>query len=139
MGRGYRIEKGVEKSDLMLLSASNVPAGTVGPTDLPLRVATGTLPKEKRRDGEKLARALARGDQVSNANKALPYVKAWTSENGRIAMTTAGVSVRLIAEEATYVRLAGQKALVVKMKATVPGVATTPGDGTYAELWVVSW
>jgi hypothetical protein len=69
----------------------------------------------------------------------LEYAKTWTSENGRIAMTTEGPSVRLIAEEATYIRQAGQRILVVKMKPALPGVATPPGDGTYAELWAVTW
>jgi len=54
-------------------------------------------------------------------------------------MATDGPSVRLIAEEATYVRQAGQKVLVIKMKASVPGVVTPPGDGAYAELWAVTW
>src|SRR5258708_31356594 len=139
MGRSYRVEKGVEKADLAVLSAANVPSGTVGPTDLPLRVALGVLPKDKRRDGNKLAHALSRGDTVSNANKALPFVKAWSSDNGRIAMALDGPSLRLIAEEATYVRQTGQKVLVIKMKAALPGVAVPPGDGTYAELWAVTW
>jgi hypothetical protein len=139
MGRTIRVEKGRERVELEVLAASNVPQSSVGPTDLPLRVAMAPLPKDKRRDGNKLARALAHGDTVARTNKALPFVKDWTSDNGRIAMATDGPSVRLIAEEATYVRQVGQKVLVVKMKAAVPGVANTPGDGAYAELWAVSW
>jgi hypothetical protein len=139
MGVEFRVEHGVEKRDLVVLAASNVPASTVGPTDIPLRVAMGPLPKDKRRDGGKLARALAQGAMPASSNKALQFAKAWTSDNGRIAMSTEGPSVRLIAEEATYVRQAGQKVLVVKMKPALPGVATIPGDGTYAELWAVTW
>jgi hypothetical protein len=139
MGKTYRVERGIEKVELEVLAASNVPSASVGPTDLPLRVAMAPLPKEKRRDGAKLAHALSRGDTVARTNKALPFVKGWTSDNGRIAMATDGPSVRLIAEEATYVRQAGQKVLVIKMKAAVPGVVATPGDGAYAELWAVTW
>jgi hypothetical protein len=139
MGKTIRVEKGRERVELEVLAASNAPQGSVGPTELPLRVAMAPLPKDKRRDGAKLARALAHGDTVARTNKALPFVKDWTSDNGRIAMATDGPSVRLIAEEATYVRQAGQKVLVIKMKAAVPGVANTPGDGAYAELWAVSW
>jgi hypothetical protein len=139
MGRTFRVDKGREKVELEVLAASNVPQASVGPTDLPLRVAMAPLPKEKRRDGAKLARALSHGDTVARTNKALPFVKEWTSANGRIAMATDGPSVRLIAEEATYVRQVGQKVLVVKMRAAVPGVVTTPGDGAYAELWAVTW
>ncbi len=139
MGNAFRVDKGVEKHDFVVLAASNVNGATVGPTDIPLRVAMGSLPKDKRRDGSKLARALAQGAMPASSNKALQFAKAWTSENGRIAMTTEGPSVRLIAEEATYVRQVGQRALVVQMKPALPGVATPPGDGTYAELWAVTW
>ena len=141
MGKTFRVEKGREKVELEVLAASNVPAASVGPTDLPLRVAMAPLPKDKRliRDGAKLARALSHGDTVARTNKALPFAKEWTSANGRIAMATDGPSVRLIAEEATYVRQTGQKVLVIKMKASVPGVVSPPGDGAYAELWAVTW
>jgi len=139
MGTAYRVEKGVEKSELVVLVASNVPASSVGPTDIPLRIAMGSLPKDKVRDGGKLARSLSHGAMPAQSNKALAFAKTWTSENGRIAMTTDGPSVRLIAEEATYVRQAGQRALVIKMKPSLPGVVVPPGDGTYAELWAVTW
>jgi hypothetical protein len=99
----------------------------------------GLLPKDKHRDGNKLARSLAQGAMPASSNKALAFAKAWTSENGRIAMATDGPSVRLIAEEATYIRQVGQRALVIKMKPALPGVASVPGDGTYAELWAVTW
>jgi hypothetical protein len=139
MGRAYRVNRGREKADLVVLGATNVPASTVGPTDLPLRVAMGSLPKDKRRDGRRLARALSHSDMPPRTNKALSFVQGWASENGRIAMATEGPSVRLISEEATYVRQAGQKALVIQMKPALPGVAAPPGDGTYAELWAVTW
>jgi hypothetical protein len=139
MGNAFRVEHGAEKRDLVVLAASNVNAATVGPTDIPLRVAMGSLPKDKHRDGGKLARALAHGAMPAASNKALQFAKAWTSDNGRIAMATDGPSVRLIAEEATYVRQSGQRALVIKMKPAVPGVVAPPGDGTYAELWAVTW
>jgi len=139
MGQGFRVEKGREIRELYMLSATNVPSASVGPTDLPLRIAMGTLPREARRDGEKLAKALAHSEQVANDNKALPLVKGWTSDNGRIAMPTTGPSVRLIAEDATYVRQSGQKVIVVRLKAAPPGAQPSPGDGTYAELWPVTW
>jgi hypothetical protein len=139
MGNAFRVERGVEKHDLVVLAASNVNAATVGPTDIPLRVAMGSLPKDKRRDGGKLARALSKGSMPSSSNKALQFAKAWTSDNGRIAMSTDGTSIRLIAEEATYIRQEGQRALVIKMKPALPGVVSPPGDGTYAELWAVTW
>jgi hypothetical protein len=139
MGNAYRLDHGVEKHDFVVLAASNVNASTVGPTDIPLRVAIGPLPKDKRRDGGKLARALAHGSMPASSNKALAFAKAWSSDNGRIAMITSGPSVRLIAEEATFVRQVGQRALVIQMKPALPGVVTPPGDGTYAELWAVTW
>jgi hypothetical protein len=124
---------------VFVLSADNVPAASVGPTDLPLRVALGNLPRELRRDGDKLARALVRSEQVSTNNKAVPFVKAWSSANGRIALPTSGPSVRLLDDEATYVRQEGQKVIIVRLRAATPGKAAPPGDGTYAVLWPVSW
>jgi len=139
MGTAYRVDRGVERPHLVVLEAASVPESSVGPTDIPLRVAIDSLPKDRRRDGSRLARALARGHMPSSKNKALSFAKTWKSENGRIAMATDGPSVRLIAEEATYVRQVGQKALVIKMKPALPGVTAPPGDGTYAELWAVTW
>ena len=57
--------------------------------------------KETRRDGQKLVKALSHGGAVASSNKALPFVKGWTSANGRTAMApTLRPSVRLLAEEA---------------------------------------
>jgi len=139
MGRAYRVNRGAEKADFVILAANNVPASSVGPSDLPLRVAMGSLPKDKRRDARRLARAISHSEMPPRTNKALSFVQGWTSENGRIAMATGGPSVRLIAEEATCVCQAGQKALVIQMKPALPGVAVAPGDGIYAELWAVTW
>ncbi len=80
MGTAYRVEKGIEKAELVVLEAANVPASSVGPTDIPLRIAMGALPKDKRRDGGKLARALAHGEMPSQSNKALVFSKTWTSD-----------------------------------------------------------
>jgi hypothetical protein len=139
-GYAYRVERGAEKPELEVLAVTNVPANPDSPTDLPFRIAVAALPKDKRRDGQKLARALAHGDTVSRANKALPFVQTWTSENGKIAMSTAGTSVRLIAEEATFARQgSGQRLLLIRQRLAAPGAAAAAGDGTYVALWPVKW
>ena len=86
------------------------------------------------RDGEKLAKALAHSETVARTNKAVPYIKSWSSDHGRTAMSTTGPSVRLIAEEATYLRQAGQKVLVVKLRPLAPGVAPSPGRGRVCRI-----
>jgi hypothetical protein len=140
VGHAYRVERGAERGELEVLSVTNVPTNPASPTDLPFKIAMGTVPKDKRRDGQKLARALAHGDTVSGANKALPFVKAWSSDNGRVAMSTAGVSVRLLAEEATFLRQGpGQRLFLIRQRLAAPGAAAAAGDGTYAELWPVKW
>src|SRR5678815_429015 len=68
MGTAFRVEGGIEKRDLVVLAAANAPSNSVGPTDIPLRVAMGSLPKDKQRDGGKLARALAQGSMPSSSN-----------------------------------------------------------------------
>jgi hypothetical protein len=140
VGRAYRIAKsGPENVDQVLFSAVGVPAEAASPADLPIRMGLDTLPNDKRRDVAKLIRALAHGDSVARTNKAVPFVQAFVTGNGRLAMTTTGPSLRLIAEDATYVRQKGSRVLVVRLKATPSGVPVGTGDGSYAEGWAATW
>ena len=136
-GRAYTVEKGAEKSDLMILLAKNVPTSQIGPGDLPIRIAMGSLPEDASHEGAKLVASLSRSNNVSKTSKAVAYVRSFSSQNERGAVTTAGSSVRLISEDAVYVRQgAGQKLLVVRASS---GPSASPGDGTYAELWATTW
>src|SRR5260370_474735 len=81
MGNAYRLDHGVEKHDFVVVAASNVNASTVGPTDVPLRDAIGAVPKDKRRDGGKLARPLAHGSMPASTHQALAFAKALSPDN----------------------------------------------------------
>jgi hypothetical protein len=134
IGTAYAVEKGAEKSELLLLSVMQAPTSTVPPGELALRVGTGPLPDDKRDHGVKLASALARGDTVPRSNQTAPYVKAWKPERARGAMQTSGNSVRLVSEE-TFLRQTSTKTLLVRVKMAPSGTE----DVTAAELWPVSW
>jgi hypothetical protein len=134
VGRAYSVEKGADKSDLFMLVARQVPTSTVGPTELPIRIGTGSFPEDKRDAALKLVNALARYDTVPRSNAALAFVKSWSSGNEKGAIMTGGSSVRLVSEQETYIRQgAAQKLLLV-----TTGKSGT-GDGLYAELWPATW
>jgi hypothetical protein len=133
IGTAYSLEKGAEKSELMLLSAAQAPTSTVPPGELALRIGTGPVPEDKRHHGVKLASALARGDTVPRTNQTAPYVKSWKPARAGGAMSTTGNSVRLVSEE-TFLRQTSTKTLAVRVKSAPSGE-----DITAAELWAVSW
>jgi hypothetical protein len=142
MGRGYRIDQGgSEKIDLVIVHAIGVPSATVGTADLPFKLGLDLLPKEKRKDAGKLLTALSHSEHVPASNKAFPFVKAYVSDNARLAMATAGLSARLLAEDAVFVRQSKvrQKLAVIRLKADASGTPLAGANGTYAELWPVTW
>jgi len=136
VGNAFVREKGVEKKQLMLLWAKQMPTSQVGPGDLPIRVGTGTLEPELIEHGFKMIAAISRSDQPSKRNQARPAVEAFTPTTHRGAVNTAGASVRLISEESVYLRQVGRKVLLV-MPSQASGA--TAGDGTYAEFWRATW
>ncbi|MET0592519.1 MAG: hypothetical protein ABW133_07460, partial [Polyangiaceae bacterium] len=72
IGTAYSLEKGAEKSELLLLSVAQAPTSTVPPGELALRIGTAPVPDDKRDHGVKLASALARGDTVPKSNQTAP-------------------------------------------------------------------
>jgi hypothetical protein len=136
IGNAFVREKGVDTRQLILLWAKQMPTSQVGPGDLPLRVGTGTLPEDLAEHGFKMVRALSSGDQPSKHNQARQQVESFLPTTHRGAVNTAGASVRLIAEQPTFLRQSGRKLVLV-----MPSQAAnaTPGDGTYAELWRATW
>jgi len=137
IGNGYTLEKGAEKSDLLMLSVSQVPTATVPPGELALHIGTGAVPPDRHDHGVKLANALSHGDTVSKNNQALPYIKSWMASDAQGTMQTSGSSVRLVNEE-MYLRLgSASKVLLIRLKPQ-SSAAGAP-EGTFAELWAASW
>jgi hypothetical protein len=135
IGMAHTLEKNVEKSELMILSVSQVPTSTVPPGELALKIGIGPIPEDKREHGAKLVNALSHGDTVSKLNQAAPYVKAWKPSDARGAMTTSGTSVRTVTDE-IYLRQASTKVLLVRLKPQATGSAA---EATFAELWATAW
>lgn len=135
-GLAFVRDKGVEKKQLMILWAKQMPTSQVGPGDLPLRVGTGTLSDDLIEHGFKMVTALSQSDQPSKRNQARSQVESFVPTTHRGAINTAGASVRLISEESAYFRQSGRKVLLV-----MPNEAqsASPGDGTYAEFWRATW
>ncbi|MGE5786333.1 MAG: hypothetical protein ACM3ZE_17170 [Myxococcales bacterium] len=136
IGNAFVREKGIEKKQLLILWAKQVPTSQVGAGDLPVRVGMGTLDDELVEHGFKMVNALSRSDQPSKRNQARPAVDTFVPTTQRGAVNTAGVSVRLIAEEPIYLRQSGRKVVMV-----IPNQSSgaAPGDGTYAEFWRATW
>jgi hypothetical protein len=137
IGTAHTVEKGAEKSEIMIVSASQVPTSTVPPGELALKVGTGPLPEDKRDHGIKLVNALSHGDTVSKLNQAAPYVKSWKPDNAQGTMATSGPSVRRVADE-VYLRQSSTKVLLVRLKAQGAG-AGAPAEATLAEVWPAAW
>jgi hypothetical protein len=135
VGNSYRLEKNAEKSELTMLSVSQVPTSTIGPNELALKVGIGPLPDDKREHGVKLVNALSHGDTVSKLNQAAPYVKAWKPSDARGTMATSGVSVRTLTDE-VYLRQTSTKILLVRLKAQA---GSSSPEATFAEFWPASW
>jgi hypothetical protein len=135
IGTAYTIEKGAEKSDLMIVSASQVPTSIVPAGELALQVGVGTVPGDRHDHAVKLVNALSHGDTVSKMNQAVPYVKGWKPSSAKGTMATSGTSVRLVSDE-IYLRQVASKVLLVRLKAQATGSAA---EATLAELWPASW
>jgi hypothetical protein len=136
IGNAFVRDKGVEKKQLVILWAKQVPTSQVGPGDLPVRVGTGTLADELIEHGFKMISALSHSDSPSKRNQARPAVEAFVPTAQRGAINTVGASVRLIAEDSVYLRQSGRKVLIV-MPSQAPSASA--GDGTYAEAWRATW
>jgi hypothetical protein len=135
-GNAYTLEKGSEKRAPVILLAKRAPTSQVGPSDLPIRVAVGSLPESTWRDAAKLITALSSSSNVSWHNPSVKYVREFSSTTDRGAVATAGASARLISDDAVYLRQgAGRKVLMVR----IPTGTAASGDGTYAELWATTW
>jgi hypothetical protein len=136
-GTAYTLTKGSEKKQPVILLAKRAPTSQVGPSDLPIRVAIGSLPESTWHDAEKLITALSSSSNVSWHNPSVKYVREFSSGTEQGAVATVGPSARLIAEENVYLRQgAGRKVLMVR---TATGPSGAAGDGTYAELWATTW
>jgi hypothetical protein len=129
-------EKGVERQDVMILWAKIVPTSQISPGELPMRVGFGTVGEDIREHAFKMIRSLGRGDSPSPRNQARVFVESFVPTVHRGAVNTAAASVQLISEELVYLRQSGRKVLVLMPSRQV---SATPGDGTYAELWVSTW
>jgi hypothetical protein len=136
-GNAYTLSKGGEKTEPVILLAKRAPTSQIGPADLPIRVAIGSLPESTWHDAAKLIRALQSSSNVSWHNPSVKYVREFSSTTDRGVVRSAGASVRLISDESTYLRQGtGRKVLMVRMAASA---AAAPGEGTYAELWATTW
>jgi len=136
MGTATVRDQGKEHRELLVLWAKVVPTSRVDPGDLPLRTGFGSVPDDLQDHGEKMVSSLSRSDVPSPHNQALAYVESFVPKKDRGAVMTSGKSVRLISEDTVYLRQQGRKVLILMPKVSSSGSA---GDGSYAELWPVTW
>ena len=138
VGNSYVVEGGQERTEQLVLRAQKVPTSQVGPGDLPIKVTMGPVPAEIQPTMEKLLEGLARGDRSPRKGKqAIDWLPTFSSPKDRRAAKTTGTSARLISEENVYLRKKSLHQMILVK--TSDGTAATPGDGTYAELWLALW
>jgi hypothetical protein len=135
VGNAFKIEKGAEKRELLILYAERVPTAQVPPGDLPVKIGTGPIPDELETHGTKLVNILSRGDVPTKKNHAAPFVDDFVPRDSQGAANTTGRSVRLISDN-VFIRQGSRKLYYVETKT---GGSDEPGDGVYAELWLASW
>jgi hypothetical protein len=142
VGSAYRIARGgAERRSFVVVHAIGIPSANARTADLPFKLGLDPVPKDKRRHASKLLRALAHSERVPDSNRTYAFVKDYVSSNARLAMATDGLSVRLLAEDAVFVRQSKvrQRLVVIQLKADASGEPLQGADGTYAEVWPVTW
>jgi hypothetical protein len=137
IGAAYSLEKTGEKSELVVVSVSQTPTSVVPAGELALSIGIGKLPEDKRDHGIKLINALSHGDTVSKLNQAAPYVKTWKPPHAQGTMSTTGVSIRLVNDEAYLRQSSSTRLLLVRLKAH--GASGDAADANFAELWAAAW
>ena len=136
IGTRYHLEKGSEKSELLVVSVSQTPTSMVPPGELALKVGIGSLPQDKRDHGIKLVNALSHGDTVSKLNQAAPYVKTWNAPHPEGTIGTTGVSIRLVSEETFLRQSSPARLLLVRLE---PQASGSSAEASLAELWAAAW
>ena len=125
-----------ETKDFMVLWVKQVPTATVDADLLPMRLGTGMLPEDLRDHRWKLVHAVKSNSAVSRRNRAQPVAVAFTPTEQYGVSKTQGASVVTFTEEKAFVRQAGRAVYYIRPSADP---AAAHGEGTYAELWPVSW
>jgi hypothetical protein len=140
-GRAHVVEKGVERSEYLLLVSRHVPTARVGPSDLPLMICTAPFAIELQVEAGHLWAKMNHGaHRGKNKNLAFRYLESYEPKDERGAINTTGPSVRLIgklSEDIAYLRQPERKRLLMVQPAG--GNDAAPGDGLYAEFWQAIW
>ena len=137
MGNAFVVGKDKkEAKDFLVLWAKQVPTASVDADLLPLRLGTGMLPEDLRGHRWKLVHAVKSNSAVSRRNRAQPVAVEFTPAEQDGASKTQGASIVTFTQHKAYVRQAGRTVYYVRVSAD-PAAAN--GEGTYAELWPVSW
>ncbi len=140
-GKAYVVDKGVERMEYLLLVARQVPTARVGASSLPLGISMGSFPIEVQVEAATLFRKLSQGrHRAGPRNLAFKHLEAFVPKDDNGAINTTGSSVQLtgkLGEDIGYLRQPELKKLLLVR----PSLAndSSPGDGTYAELWQAIW
>ncbi len=139
IGFGYVVKQGKFVDQLTVLRNRRVPLTEVGPGQLPVMIALGSIPDDQSavaRHAPKVIRALSRGDVPKVTNAAVTYLKQRTDWSDNYAMKAEGDQV--------YVSLGGGAHLCGIKNQRLIVMARTGGsenaaDGIYATLYPVTW
>lgn len=136
VGHAYLVGKDEEAKDFMVLWVKQVPTATVDRDLLPIKLGTGMLPENLLDNRWKLVHAMKTNSAVSRRNRAHPVAVEFVPTEQHGATRTEGASIGSFTSEKAFIRQSGRAVYYVRPSSDP---AASKGEGTYAELWPVSW
>jgi hypothetical protein len=137
LGHGWVVEGAKTTDQIALLRARAVPLSEVGAGQLGVRIALADLPKQEAvafEQADRVLRAFDRGDVAPRSSPTIDYIKQRKEWPDAFAARTAGGHVVALTPGGTFLCQGASRTVLAIERAARAG-----GDGTYAELWPVSW
>ncbi|MBW2457141.1 MAG: hypothetical protein JRI68_21685 [Deltaproteobacteria bacterium] len=139
MGFGYVVKQGKFVDQLTVLRNRRVPLTEVGPGQLPVMIAIGSIPEDQSavaRHAPKAIRALSRGDVPKETSAAVAYLKKRTDWSENYAMKAEGDQIYVNLGAGAHLCGINNQRLVMMART---GGSENATDGIYAALYPVSW
>jgi hypothetical protein len=137
LGHGWVVDGAKTTDQITVLRARRAPTSEVGPGQLGVRIALAELPSQEGvafDQADRALRAFERGDVPPRTSPTLEYVKKRTEWPDAFAVRTTGGQVYALTPGGTFLCQGPSRTVLAVERAGHAG-----GDGTYAELWPVSW
>ena len=137
LGRGVVVEGSKTTEQVVMLRARRAALSEVGQGQLAVRISLVELPKQEGAafdQADRALRAFERGDVPQRTSPTMEYVKQRTAWPEVFAARTAGGQVFADTPGGMFLCQGASRTVLAVERAGKAG-----SDGTYAELWPVSW